>query len=97
MRITELYRHPADIVNERNRILSIVDECLREQDWNTIDQIAEIFSNIKYRDYSEGLKVGIPFSTDTEQLNKVLSIISAQGDELVTKRLLKRILELNNG
>lgn len=97
MRIFELYYNPAEGMKQRQQIVGIVGELKANNDWDTLEQISHLFASFKYRDDREGLLRGIPFSTSPNDLNTTLGEITAQGDEMATKRLLRRILELING
>lgn len=93
----ELYRNQKEAANTRRQIIDIVTEAAQRNLRDMVNQIAQIFATFRYRDDSDGWVEGIPFSTDPQELNTILATITAQGDELATKRLLRKLTELTNG
>lgn len=96
MKLLELYRNPTELIDDRQHIIEVIEDWLANKNFDKIEAAAEIFSNFGYRDDKEGWKRGIPFSTNSTDLNRIIATISAQGDEMASKRLKRKILELTN-
>lgn len=97
MKLMELRSRPTEMEDERQHIEELISDFIAFGRRDKLQQAAEIFANFRYRDDRDGWLTGIPFSTDPQQLNTALRTITAQGDEMATKRLLRRILELTDG
>lgn len=94
--LSELYINPAELSSIISQTVEMIEDMKNSKQWNKLESASEIFANAKYRDDKEGMKTGLPFTTNGEELYRMLQTISMQGDELFPKRLFRKISEINN-